>query len=232
MVETGLTVKSADCLKIIFGLFGAGGYAREIMPLVEHSISMATKDIIKSSFQIFFVETDPIADEINGYPLISEAHFFAIECDRRYFNIPIADSKKRERIATDCIAKGAIPMSIKSPHSITYDRNEIGEGAIISANTMITSNVKIGKFCQLNIYSYVAHDCIIGDYVTFAPNVQCNGNVHIHNHAYIGTGAILRNGSLIKPLLIGEGAVVGMGAVVTKDVSPHTTVVGNPAKPL
>ncbi len=224
--------KRADCLKIIFGLFGAGGYAREVMPLVEHSISMATQDVIKSSFQIFFVEKDTNADEINDYPLISEAEFFEIECDMRYFNVPIADSKKRERIATDCITKGAIPMSIKSPHSIIYDRNEIGEGVIISANTTITSNVKIGKFFHLNIYSYVAHDCIIGDYVTFAPNVQCNGNVHIHNHAYIGTGAILRNGSLIKPLLIGEGAVVGMGAVVTKDVSPHTTVVGNPAKPL
>jgi sugar O-acyltransferase (sialic acid O-acetyltransferase NeuD family) len=225
-------MKSANCLKLVFGLFGAGGYAREVMPLVEEAISIATQDTTKSSIQIFFVEKDRGADEINDYPVISEAEFFKIECNRRYFNISIADSKKREHIATDCIAKGAIPMSIKSLHSIAYDRNEIGEGAIISANTVITSNVKIGKFFQLNIYSYVAHDCIIGDYVTFAPNVQCNGNVHIHNHAYIGTGAILRDGTLLKPLVIGEGAVVGMGAVVTKDVPPHTTVVGNPAKPL
>ena len=230
--ENILTMKSNNSLKIIFGLFGAGGYAREVMPLVEGCISITKKEEVKSACQIFFVEKEPSADEINGYPLISEVEFFKIECDRRYFNIPIADSKKRECIATDCMSKGAYPMSIKSPHSITYDRNEISEGAIISANTMITSNAKIGKFFHLNIYSYVAHDCIIGDYVTFAPNVQCNGNVHIHKHAYIGTGAILRNGSLIKPLVIGEGAVVGMGAVVTKDVPPHTTVVGNPARPL
>jgi acetyltransferase-like isoleucine patch superfamily enzyme len=71
---------------------------------------------------------------------------------------------------------------------------------------------------------------VIGDYVTFAPRVHCNGNVHIEDHAYIGTGAILRQGTPDKPLIIGRGAVVGMGAVVTKDVAPNTVVVGNPAK--
>ena len=81
------------------------------------------------------------------------------------------------------------------------------------------------------MYSYVAHDCVIGDFVTFAPNVNCNGNVHIGNHAFIGSGAIIKQGSLAKPRIIGEGAIVGMGAVVTKDVPPFATVVGNPAKP-
>jgi acetyltransferase-like isoleucine patch superfamily enzyme len=68
--------------------------------------------------------------------------------------------------------------------------------------------------------------------VTFAPSVHCNGNIRIENHAYIGTGAVVRQGRAGKPLVIGEGAVVGMGAVVTRDVAPYTTVVGNPARPL
>ena len=217
--------------KIVFGLYGAGGFAREVMPIVSEFFSKTTQVNTKASHQIYFVETSPKVKEINGYPLISEKDFLELECSERFFNIAIGDSKVRETITNELISTGTKPMSVQSPHSIIYDCNEIGEGSILCANTMITSNVKIGKFFHSNIYSYVAHDCVIGDYVTFAPNVHCNGNIHIHNHAYIGTGAVIKQGSLPKPLIIGEGAIIGMGAVVTKDVPPFTTVVGNPAKP-
>ena len=92
-----------------------------------------------------------------------------------------------------------------------------------------TSNIKIGKSFQANIYSYIAHDCIIGDYVTFAPAVRCNGNILIENHVYIGTGAIIKQGKPNRPLVIGEGAIIGAGAVVTQNVPAGMTVFGNPA---
>ncbi len=71
---------------------------------------------------------------------------------------------------------------------------------------------------------------MIGDFVTFAPGVKCNGNVVVEDHAYIGTGAIIKQGQPGQPLVIGRGAVVGMGAVVTKSVPAGATVVGNPAR--
>lgn len=224
-------IKSAAntrCPSILFGLYGAGGFGREVMPFTSNLLS----SIAEINYRLFFVENQPKKSQTNGFNIISEENFFRLECTQRLFNIAIGDSKARQRLSEHCIERGALPLQLKSPHSIVYESNEIGEGAILCANTMITSNAKIGKFFHLNIYSYVAHDCVIGDYVTFAPNVHCNGNVHIHNHAYIGTNVVIKQGTATNPIIIGEGAIVGMGAVVTKDVPPFTTVVGNPAKPL
>lgn len=218
-----------DHKTIAFGLVGAGGFAREVMPIVKNKILNLVQGRDMSTCAVYFIESDPQQKTINGMPLLSMQEFFQLQCTERYFNVAIGDSKVRNRLATEMMLQGAKPMTIFAPQSIIYDANSIDEGAILCANTMITSNVRIGKFFHLNIYSYVAHDCIIGDYVTLAPNVNCNGNIHINDHAYIGSGAILKQGSSSKPLVIGEGAIVGMGAVVTKDVDPFTTVVGNPA---
>jgi sugar O-acyltransferase (sialic acid O-acetyltransferase NeuD family) len=68
----------------------------------------------------------------------------------------------------------------------------IGEGAILCDYTIITASAQIGRQFQCNIYSYVAHDCVIGDFVTFAPRVCCNGNVHVEDGAYVGTGAVIK----------------------------------------
>lgn len=123
-------------------------------------------------------------------------------------------------------------MAIRAQTARVLSNNDVQEGAILCEFSTVTSNSRIGKFFQCNIYSYVAHDCVIGDYVTFAPNVHCNGNVVIGDHAYVGTGAIIRQGTREKPIVIGAGATVGMGAVVTRDVPPDATVIGNPARPL
>ncbi len=203
-----------------FGLIGAGGFAREVMP------------IVRAQFDgdAYFVETTPSATEVNGMPLISEADFLNLPGEK-FYAIAIADAAARATVAARLQGK-ATPCSLFAPNHVNGDANRIGEGAIFCHFTTITGNATIGKHFHANIYSYIAHDCVIGDYVTFAPNVQCNGNVHIGDHAYIGTGAIIRQGTLAQPLTIGAGAVVGMGAVVTKPVPPGVTVVGNPARPL
>lgn len=212
----------------LLGIFGSSGFAKEVAPLAKQMLS--TRNEV---FEVCFVSHQfDRPTHINGYRVLSEDDFIAAAASEKRFSIAIADSKVREKISLKMELSGILPIQLSAPNVVILDNNLIGDGAILCPGTIITSDIKIGKHFHANLNSYVAHDCIIEDYVTFAPNVHCNGNILIKKHAYIGTGAILKQGANEKPLVIGEGAVVGMGAVVTKDVPDFAVVIGNPAKPM
>lgn len=208
----------------IIGIYGASGFGREVLPLV--------KEQYPASEIVFIDDAEHGQDTVNGVQILTFNDFLKHPSENKAACIAIANSLIREKLYKILNDNQIKILNIKASNVIQMDEINIDEGFIISPFVTLTSNIIIGKCFQANIYSYVAHDCIIGDYVTFAPGVKCNGNVHIHNHAYIGTGAIIKQGTPSKPLIIGKGAVIGMGAVVTKSVAPGVTVVGNPAKPL
>lgn len=215
---------------INFALLGAGGFAREVMPYVRESVAKSLC-VAPEDVAAHFVETwAPENKAVNDHPLICLEEFLSLP-GQRYFNIAIGDGKTRAAIAQQ-IGDGASCLNLLSPSTTIMENNEIGEGAIFCPYTMVTSNVRIGRFFNAHAYSYVAHDCVIGDFVTFAPGVRCNGRVHIDDHAYIGSNASIREGTAGKPLRIGHSAVVGMGAVVIRDVPDGAVVLGNPARPL
>jgi sugar O-acyltransferase (sialic acid O-acetyltransferase NeuD family) len=211
----------------LVGVYGASGFGREVMPLVR---SQFAADLAAGSATLVFIDDNASNRSVNGHAVISFAEFCSIDVVTKLVGIAIADGGIRRKLVLKCLEMGIEPLRIVASSALFLDENVIGEGAIFCPYTMVTSNVRIGKYFHCNIYSYVAHDCVIGDFVTFAPGVKCNGNVHIENYAYVGTGAILRQGKADAPLVVGEGAVIGMGAVVTKSVAPGTTVVGNPAR--
>jgi sugar O-acyltransferase (sialic acid O-acetyltransferase NeuD family) len=191
------------------------------------------RDQLKSeaNCELVFIDDRTAGSTINGQRVLKFDDFASAGAEL-HVALAVADSRLRAALAERCVASGVKFFSVWASNAIRMDEVEIGEGALISPFVTLTSNIRIGAHFQANLYSYVEHDCIVGDFVTFAPRVACNGNVHIGDHAYIGTGAVLRQGRPGAPLRIGEGAVVGMGAVVTKDVAPGTTVVGVPARPL
>ena len=209
---------------LYIGIYGASGFGKEVMPLVRQQFPHFSKE------QFVFIDDGEAGTYLNSYQVLSYSDFLAYKSAQKAVTIAIANSNVREKLAILLDQDGIQHLDIQAANTIVLDEVEIGTGSLLCPFTCLTSNIKIGKFFHANIYSYVAHDCIIGDYVTFAPGVKCNGNIHIQDHAYIGTGAIIKQGTPDQPLIIGKGAIVGMGAVVTKSVPAGVTVVGNPAR--
>lgn len=217
----------------IYGVFGIGGHAREVLPLVRRQINQANlRD--GGSHRMCFVVDDaymPSERSTNGVQVVSTSEFTELEADEKLFAVAIGAPQDRRKVTERLINKGLRPFSVKASTHVELDCNVIGVGAVFCHFTQITSNINIGNFFHCNWYSSIGHDCVIGDYVTFAPGVRCNGNVVIEDEAYIGAGAVIRDGTT-RPITIGKGAVIGMGAVVTKSVDPGVTVIGSPARPL
>ncbi len=213
-------------------VYGAGGFGREVVPPAFEIAAMPTQGHADPVDLVFVSDVaEEVGTIVNGFRVISYRELRDEGTDR-LISVAIADSAARRAIAGKCERDGFRFAEIRARSHRRYHFCVVGAGAIACENTIFSTNTRIGRHFQCNFYSYVGHDCVIGDFVTFAPRVNCNGWVVVEDDAYIGTGAMLRQGSPDKPLVIGKGATIGMGAVVTRDVPPGVTVVGNPARVL
>lgn len=208
-------------------IYGASGCGRGVMPLARVQLDKGNEP-----YELSFIDDDTSITNVNGYRVLRYSDWLAMPAESKYVSIAIANSAVRHNIAQRCMKDNVNFFEIRASNVVQMDEVTLGAGAILCPFVTLTSNIKIGRHFHANLYSYVEHDCIIGDFVTFAPAVKCNGNIHIEDHAYIGAGAVIKQGDSTSPLVIGRGAVVGMGAVVTKSVAPGSIVVGNPARPM
>lgn len=212
-----------------YAIYGCGGSGREVLSIVRDMLGGRSE-----RGAVVFVSDvgDETGRNVEGIDVISFAELTSPRHRDRQVILSVGTSKGRRDIVERCEAARLRFPSISAITHRRYTNVRVDEGAVFFEHSTCTTNVRIGRHFQCNMYSYVAHDCTIGEFVTFGPRVSCNGRITIEDDVHVGAGAILRNGSPGRPLRIGRGAFVGMGAVVTKDVPPFTTVVGNPARPM
>ena len=199
-------------------IYSAGGYSRELL--------RCARDAYPED-RFLMVDDNPSGASV-GY---EEARKTA-RADDSEFCIAFSDHVLRKAKAEAVARDGFGFYAVQAATSIVGDGVSMGRGCVLSDFTLLTADCSIGDFFQCNVYSYVAHDCVVGDFVTLAPRVSINGRVHIGDGAYFGTGATVLPGTPDEPLRIGAGAVIGAHSLVTRDVPPGVTVVGVPAKPL
>lgn len=92
-------------------------------------------------------------------------------------------------------------------------------------------NSYIGPETDMHHFSYIG-DATVGAGVNIAAGViTSNYDGQQKHHTNIGDGAFIGcDTTLVAPVTVGDHAYTGAGAVVSKDVLPHSLVVGVPAR--
>lgn len=210
----------------LHAVYGAGGCGRGIMPLarIEHAVLGLPPE------RLIFIDDGQAGMVVNGHEVMSWQMFLAAPASSKAAAIAISGSRTRAEIDHKLRDARIAPWTIISRQAIIFDDVLLGEGALLSPFVTLTSNIRIGRHFHANLNSYVEHDCVVGDFVTLAPGAKVNGNIHLEDHVYVGSGAVIRQGRAGVPVVIGKGAVIGMGAVVLGNVAPNKVVIGNPAR--
>jgi acetyltransferase-like isoleucine patch superfamily enzyme len=144
------------------------------------------------------------------------------------------------RSGTVLYAGSTIGADFQTGHNvIVREQNTIGDHVSIWNNTTIDYGCRIGNNVKIHTNCYVAQFTVFEDDVFLAPGVTIANDLH-PNCAYSAEcmrGPTLKRGvqvgvnvTIVPMVTIGEYSVIGSGAVVTKDIPPHSLVVGNPGR--
>ncbi len=110
----------------------------------------------------------------------------------------------------------------------------IGQNVVISPGVVLGNNVKVQN--NVSIYTGVTceDDVFLGPSCVFTNVINPRSFINRKNEfaqTHIGKGATIgANATIVCGNNIGNYAFIGAGAVVTKEISPYSLWVGNPAK--
>lgn len=192
-------------------IIGAGGFGREIY---------WSLDLMERINSKFFVDDEYYQEGNEEILPISE-----FDPEEYEVIVAVADPKLRKCIVESLPIETKYFTHIHPSVQIHAPDVEIGEGSIICAGTIITTNVKIGKHAHLNLLTTIGHDCEIGDYFTTAPGAKISGNCKIYDCVYVGT-----NASIKQKLSVESFTTIGSNAAVVKDIEEPGVYAGVPVK--
>lgn len=210
---------------IDIAIFGAGGFGREVLTLIKD----INKVSVKYNILGFFDDGHNPGETINGYPILGKLSDLNKWERSLALVIAIGNPETKEKIVKSITNDKIFYPTLIHPSVLIGDRDyvKIGQGCIICAGNIITTNINIGDFVILNLLCTTGHDTVIKDFAAFMPSVNISGEVVVGRGVYCGTGA-----KIINQVEIGDYSTIGAGAVVAKSIPANCTAVGVPAKPI
>lgn len=218
--------------KISIGLYGAGGFGKEVMSLLPTILSKLFPEAHPANISTCFIDDNSGLKKVINKEVLSLHEFASQKKTHLFCCITIADPHSRKLIASKLKSTNIKISTLIFNETLILDHSRIGTGSIIMPGATISTSVIIGMFTQINFNSYIAHDCKLENFVTISPFVACCGNTVIREGAFIGAGSIIKQGSSNQLRYIGINSVLGMGSNLLTDLPDNKTYVGNPAADL
>lgn len=196
-----------------FYVIGAGGHALAVLAALEANQICASG--------IYDDDASKWGSSLLNIPIKGGLADFS-RLGRTSAIIAIGDNAKRKEIAERFTEIDW--LTVIHPYTYIHQSVNIGRGSIILEATVLQPNVTIGCHCIVNIDSKIAHDCVLEDYVHCSYG-KLAGNVYVCEGALLGT-----NTSVHPGVRIGAWSKSAVGSAIMRDVPPHSTVIGNPAR--
>jgi sugar O-acyltransferase (sialic acid O-acetyltransferase NeuD family) len=204
-------------------IFGAGGFGMEVATLIEHI------NTVHHEWKLIGFFDDAIAEGqvVNGYPVlgdINKLNQWGVELN---LVLALGSPVVKKYVHAKIVNKNVLFPVLIHPSVILGNRHFItlGEGSIICAGNILTTNINVGRHVILNLSCTLGHQCEVGDFSSFMPACNISGEVKIGKENFWGTGA-----NVVNRKKIGDNVIVGAGAVIIDDIPDDVTVVGVPGK--
>ena len=208
-------------------IFGAGGFAREVHFLIKRC--RAARQPLDALACFVVADQDPlVGQQLHGVPVRGETHFFEAHAGQTInCFVAVGAPALRQKIVTSIRRHLQPVFPVLLDPSVIYDRDRvmIAEGTIVCAGTILTTDIQIKAFTQINLDCTVGHDVVIDAFSTLSPGVHVSGGVQMGSSCFIGTGAVI-----LENLQLAEKTVVGAGAVVTTHLTEAGIYIGVPAR--
>jgi sugar O-acyltransferase (sialic acid O-acetyltransferase NeuD family) len=204
-------------------IFGAGGLGREILLLLRQLNEAGAGWDIRG----FYDDQAPATPTIGGLPYLGTTHDLNQTAEPLAVAVALGSSASRATVVGRLTSPQLSFPALVHPsvRLASYQRITVGAGCLIQQGCILTCDIRLGRFVLLNLGCTIGHDAVLEDFCSLMPHANVGGSAHLGAGAYLGT-----NATVIHAVRVGAGTIVGAGAVVVRDLPPHITAIGVPAK--